>query len=156
MSETSLEIGLLELKRAQTRILETADAESCGFLVGWCRHGHCRVESFVFGTNLSDEPERFVISPREHRDLLRDLPANVSLLGIFHSHLGDPRPSPDDLETMRLHPSIWLIIGNVALRDAARLSWVAFRSSHDGIRALSVGLVPHGRSVDRSVARAKE
>jgi len=103
---------------------ETALAECCGMLVGT----PAAIVSAVRATNLSDNPSRFLIDPKDHIRARRDARARgLDVVGFYHSHPhSDARPSPTDLAEASYENHLYLIVG--LTKDAADVRLYRFNS----------------------------
>jgi len=103
---------------------ETAPAECCGMLVGT----PAAIVSAVRATNLSDNPSRFLIDPKDHIRARRDARARgLDVVGFYHSHPhSDARPSPTDLAEASYENHLYLIVG--LTKDAADVRLYRFNS----------------------------
>src|SRR5690348_10430726 len=88
---------------------EARPGECCGLLVG--KPG--AIERAVRARNLAEESTRYLIDPVDHisvRRAARD--RGLSVLGFYHSHpLGEPVPSPVDVDEASYPEAIYLIAG---------------------------------------------
>ncbi len=94
---------------------EAAPAECCGVLIG----SDGAITAAVRTGNLSDNPNRFLIDPKDHIQARRDArAAGLDVVGFYHSH---PHSAAEPSETDRaegwLYPNhLHLIVG---LKDEA-------------------------------------
>lgn len=88
---------------------EAAPAECCGLLVGTSD----AIVIAVPAANLSEDPARYFIDPRDHIRARRDARASGrDVIGFYHSHpYSDARPSPTDLAEASYPGSLYLIVG---------------------------------------------
>ena len=72
--------------------------------------------------NVDSSKVSFSVNPSE---LIRcyDTAENegLEILAIFHSHPGEPNPSPKDLAYMELNPVVWIIYSNTCKEFRAHL-----------------------------------
>jgi len=103
---------------------ETPPAECCGMLVGT----PAAIVSAVRATNLSDNPSRFLIDPKDHIRARRDARVRgLDVVGFYHSHPhSDARPSPTDLAEASYENHLNLIVG--LTKDAADVRLYRFNS----------------------------
>ena len=107
-------------------------AECCGLLIG--RDDYV-VES-IRARNLEDNPNRFLIDPRDHIETLKRARARgLDIVGFYHSH---PRteayPSPSDVADAFDSEYVHLIVSLREDRPEAR----AFRIDREGVVELSI------------------
>ena len=109
-----------------------APAECCGVLLG--RAGEL-VES-VRARNLSDDPSRFLIDPKDHFDARRRASSRgLDVVGFYHSHPHSaPLPSPTDVAEAAYPDHLCLIVGLHAEPPETRL----FQMKPDGFIEVSV------------------
>ena len=88
---------------------ETAPAECCGMLVGTM----AAIAAAVRATNLSENPSRFLIDPKDHIQARRDArAAGMDVVGFYHSHPHSaPVPSETDLDEASYANHLYLIVG---------------------------------------------
>jgi proteasome lid subunit RPN8/RPN11 len=102
---------------------EAQPAECCGVLVGRERAilESCRAH------NLADDPNRFLIDPRDHieaRRTARD--RGLDVVGFYHSHpRSAPYPSPTDVAEATYPECVYLIVSLDPGPPAARLFNIA-------------------------------
>ncbi len=86
--------------------------ECCGLLVGVDR----RVVESARTANLSADPARYEIDPRDHIAVRRSARARgLSVLGFYHSHAhSSPVPSETDRSEAMYDDAVYLIAGRVA------------------------------------------
>jgi proteasome lid subunit RPN8/RPN11 len=97
--------------------------ESCGLLFGRLTEREILIERIIPTRNVLESPTRFRISPEEFVEhLSKAEEEGLQLIGFYHSHPAAPRPSPIDLEYMKLWPqSVWLIVSSLDHSVAAYL-----------------------------------
>jgi proteasome lid subunit RPN8/RPN11 len=87
---------VIRLTRAS---VETAPREACGVLLGEVVRGERQVRRLTVAENLAEEPDRFFIDPVHLMRQVQHSAANgLEILGVWHSHLGQPA-SPSRLDT---------------------------------------------------------
>jgi desampylase len=89
---------------------ESAPAECCGLLIGSAGI----ITTAVRASNLSDNPNRFLIDPKDHIQARRDArAAGLDVVGFYHSHPHSPaEPSETDRADAWLYPNhLHLIVG---------------------------------------------
>jgi proteasome lid subunit RPN8/RPN11 len=89
---------------------DAAPAECCGVLVGTA----AAVTAAVRAGNLSDNPNRFLLDPKDHIRARRDArAAGLEIVGFYHSHPHSPaEPSETDRAEAWLYPNhLHLIVG---------------------------------------------
>jgi proteasome lid subunit RPN8/RPN11 len=86
--------------------------EGCGVLFGEIDSHKAVIREVVATENSADNPTvRFYIDPELfYKILISAEESGLEFLGIFHSHPAQPSPSPWDLEYMKLHQNVWIII----------------------------------------------
>src|SRR5439155_9506454 len=92
--------------------------ECCGFLVGLDDH----VDEAIAAENLSGNPRRFFINPKNHIDVRREARrAGLGVLGFYHSHPNAPAwPSPADISEAAYPEALYAIV-SVAADDRVDL-----------------------------------
>jgi proteasome lid subunit RPN8/RPN11 len=102
---------------------EAQPAECCGVLVG---SEHAILES-CRAQNLAQDPNRFLIDPRDHieaRRTARD--RGLEVVGFYHSHpRSAPYPSPTDVAEATYPECVHLIVTLSPELPAARLFSIA-------------------------------
>ena len=87
---------VIRLTRAS---VETAPREACGVLLGEVVRGERQVRRLTIAKNLAEEPDRFFLDPVHLMRQVQHSAANgLEILGVWHSHLGQPA-SPSRLDT---------------------------------------------------------
>jgi proteasome lid subunit RPN8/RPN11 len=88
---------------------DAAPAECCGMLVG---SAHV-IMSAVRARNLSEDPSRFLIDPKDHIQARRAArAAGLDVVGFYHSHPHSAaEPSPRDLAEASYPNHLYLIVG---------------------------------------------
>jgi len=111
---------ILRLTEEQMRLIsketeKRKPIEACGLLFGHANDREAVVRKIVIARNTSDSSFYFQVDPEEFIKALFDAEeGGVQLIGFFHSHPADPRPSITDVGYMRLWPgNIWLIISYI-------------------------------------------
>ena len=86
--------------------------EGCGVLFGHIDNERAVIREVVETENSAENPSlRFYIDPELFYKILTNAEEQgLEFLGIFHSHPAEPNPSPWDLEYMKLHQNVWIII----------------------------------------------
>ena len=123
---------------------EAAPAECCGVLVG----SSGRIVSAVRAGNLSDNPNRFLLDPKDHIRARRDArAAGLDVIGFYHSHPHSPaEPSETDRAEAWLYPNhLHLIVGRAD--DAADVRLYRFTGETFELEIAEAGtdLDEHGR-----------
>ncbi len=97
--------------------LAAAPAECCGLLEGVRTKQGFTIRALHSARNLSDDPERFEIDPKDHIAAARAARANgAAVIGCYHSHPGGTaRPSARDLAGAAEDDFVWLIAADGAL-----------------------------------------
>jgi proteasome lid subunit RPN8/RPN11 len=85
-----------------------APVECCGILLGAADE----IVEAVRARNLSDDPNRFLIDPKDHFDARRRARATgLEVIGFYHSHPhSTPDPSPTDLANASYPNHLYLIV----------------------------------------------
>ena len=88
---------------------EAAPRECCGLLVG----SPTAITSAIRARNLSGNPERFLIDPKDHIQARRDARAlGLDVIGFYHSHPHSAAaPSATDLAEAAYPDHLYLIVG---------------------------------------------
>ncbi|MHA2062078.1 MAG: Mov34/MPN/PAD-1 family protein [Candidatus Sifarchaeia archaeon] len=103
-------------KNLQQKMLEAArnsyPLEGCGVLIGLIDNNKAIIRDVIETENSAKNPSvRFYIDPELFYTILISAEeSGLEFLGIFHSHPAQPNPSPWDLEYMKLHQNVWIII----------------------------------------------
>jgi proteasome lid subunit RPN8/RPN11 len=86
--------------------------EACGVLCGYIDNEKAIVKKVVETENSADNPSvGFYIDPELFYNILISAEEQgLEFIGIFHSHPARPNPSSWDLEYMKLHQNVWIII----------------------------------------------
>jgi desampylase len=97
---------------------EAAPAECCGMLVGVAD----RIVEALRASNLSTNPNRFEIDPRDHIAAMRDARARgLQVVGFYHSHPhSEATPSAADIAEASYDGCLYLIFSPVS-EPTARL-----------------------------------
>ena len=98
---------------------EARPAECCGILVGRARD----VVDAVRAGNLSVDPNRFLVNPKDHIDARRRARAlGLEVVGFYHSHPHSaPEPSAADQAEASYPDHLYLIVSLAGERPEARL-----------------------------------
>jgi proteasome lid subunit RPN8/RPN11 len=98
-----------------------------------------RIVEAVEARNLSDDPNRFVIDPRDHIATRRTgRERGLEVVGFYHSHPhSDATPSPTDISQVTYDECLYLIVSLVS-EPAVRL----FRMARGGPRELAMRIEP--------------
>lgn len=108
-----MQVALPALLRAQ--IMDQAQAvhprECCGLLVGARDGDVARIGALHPAHNLSDDPDRFDIDPRDHIAAQKSArESDQAVIGCYHSHPnGRAQPSATDLAGANAENFLWLI-----------------------------------------------
>lgn len=103
-------------KDLHNKMLEVArnryPLEGCGVLFGHIDKEKAIIRDVIETENSAKNPSvRFYIDPELFYTILISAEeSGLEFLGIFHSHPAQPNPSPWDLEYMKLHQNVWIII----------------------------------------------
>jgi len=87
-------------------------SECCGLLLGT----PAEITEAVPTRNLADDPNRFLIDPKEHIDIRRGARRRgVEVVGFYHSHPRSPAwPSPSDVAEASYPGHLYLIVSLTA------------------------------------------
>lgn len=100
----------------------SSTCECCGFLLGEINGDAFRVRRTSGATNVLRSPSRFRMAKRDVARAYRIAQKlNLEFVGIYHSHPGEPLPSPLDLEGMAAWKIPWLIVDSLSGRCGAFL-----------------------------------
>lgn len=115
---------------------ETAPAECCGMLVGTAGS----IVAAVRASNLSEDPARYLIDPRDHIRARREARACLQdVIGFYHSHPDShARPSPTDLAEASYPDSLYLIVGVINNGPDVRL----YRFDGKAFEAIAIEIGP--------------
>ncbi len=62
------------------------------------------------GENILHDKSSFLMDPEQFYEfLVKGENKGLELVGVWHTHLGDPNPSIIDVKTMMLWPVVWVI-----------------------------------------------
>lgn len=114
------------------RILATPNAESCGLIVGFLGGPDICVHDLIVCDNLATVPDEFMLSPRDYSNVAARLSGSLTIVGVFHSHPGSAEASGVDARSIRLHPLVWLIIGNTRCLSSRRWKYAAYMRGRRG------------------------
>jgi proteasome lid subunit RPN8/RPN11 len=112
-----------QLSRLASIAKATLPNESCAFLLGRSeQHDESVVVEVMPMRNSEQSPYSFSISPEELLQAyeLAEQKA-LQVVGIFHSHPGDPSPSSTDKKFMEINPVVWVIYSTTQRRFKAYL-----------------------------------
>lgn len=119
-------------KNLHRKMLEVArnsyPLEGCGILFGHIDNNKAIIRDVIETENSADNPTvRFYIDPELFYTILISAEeSGLEFLGIFHSHPAQPNPSNWDLEYMKLHQNVWIIIQSLN-REEKKLKMKAFQ-----------------------------
>lgn len=135
---TTLVFTRHQVKYLTEKTVSMRGRESCGLLSGRVVAGYALVEGVHFATNVCESADEFAIAPIEYLAIVKSLREDLFVVGVFHSHCGDARPSKADVESITLMPVVWLILGNTAAGIAERVSLNAIAPCDSGARQVLV------------------
>lgn len=143
------------LRRIRTYVSSQLPVEACGFLLGKFDGTEALVERVIFVKNVYESPDRFMLDPRECSRVFEAAQADQEVVGFFHSHAKDPRPSGLDQASMRILSLVWLIVGGTEKGVTNHRECVAVKSSRERTKRVEVKvaetkLVGSGRSTTRA------
>ena len=85
--------------------------EACGLLLGRIEGEVPQVSDLVLAENVEKSTVSFTIDPQTLLQVyLKAETEAKELLGIFHSHPAEARPSGVDIKFMRMNPVTWFIL----------------------------------------------
>ena len=119
-------------KNIQQKMIDAARSsypiEACGVLFGHIDNEKAIIKDIVETENSADNPTvRFYIDPELFYKILTTAEEQgLEFLGIFHSHPAQPNPSNWDLEYMKLHQNVWIIIQSLN-REEKKPKMMAFQ-----------------------------
>ncbi len=62
------------------------------------------------GENILHDKSSFLLDPEQfYKFLIEGEKKGLELVGVWHTHLGDPNPSIIDVKTMMMWPIVWVI-----------------------------------------------
>lgn len=95
-------------------LVDIANVELVGLLLGSIRYDSVYVEELVIGENIDYSSTSFRLDPHAiiaAYDLAKML--SLDIVALIHSHPAPPYPSPKDLAGMRLWPIPWVIVDSI-------------------------------------------
>lgn len=111
---------ILRLTTEQMRLLREESrkrhpVEACALLFGEFIRGDAVVKKIVLTLNILKSPVRFEAAPEAVYHAFEEADREgLEFIGLFHSHLAQPKPSGTDIEFMRLwEEAVWLIFSSV-------------------------------------------
>ncbi|MFX1519982.1 MAG: Mov34/MPN/PAD-1 family protein [Promethearchaeota archaeon] len=132
-------------KNLQQKISDAAKSsypiEACGVLFGHIDNEKTIVKEVVETENSADNPTtRFYIDPELFYKILTSAEEQgFEFLGIFHSHPARPNPSPWDLEYMKLHQNVWIIIQSFSKAKKPKMK--AFQWYNDKLTEVQITII---------------
>ena len=85
--------------------------EACGLMLGRIEGEAIRVSDLVIAENVEKSTVSFTIDPQTLLQVYLKAEAEAKeLVGIFHSHPAEARPSGVDIKFMRMNPVTWFIV----------------------------------------------
>lgn len=131
---TKLLISRGQLDELAFEVKKESPNEAVALLFGHRNNGDWVVERVMPVRNSTPSPYMFSIAPEDiYQAYLWADRNGVELVGIFHSHLGEPYPSSVDVKYMELNAVVWVIAGYGATEFRAYML--------SGERVLEVDLV---------------
>ena len=103
----------LHLLRGEVR--KSHPVEACALLFGRLIDDEAIVMKVVVAPNLLESTVRFEVDPQTVFNAFEQAEREgLSFIGLFHSHPASARPSPVDLQYMRLWgEAIWVILSSI-------------------------------------------
>ena len=96
---------IIELAKKKGRKEEIA-----GIFLGKIEDGVAKVVECKEGENIYHNPSRFMIHPEElYKIIVEGEEKGLEVVGVWHTHIGDPNPSIIDVKSMMLWPVVWII-----------------------------------------------
>lgn len=124
------------LDRIVAHARQARPAECCGLLIG----KESTIAEAVPTKNLSEDPARFLIDPKDHIEGRRDARrCGLDVVGFYHSHpYSAPWPSPTDREQATYTDHVYLIVSVATETPEARL----FRFESEGFVEVPLEIQP--------------
>jgi len=131
-------ISIDHLQAIVTHSVFTQPWEACGFVAGY----ENKVFVVIPITNISQDPDRFLMNPQEQiRALCMIQSQGMRLIGIYHSHpIGPATPSPVDIAAFQ-YPGVLVIICS---RDQEKWVVQCYKIIDDDFRAEKMRIVDIG------------
>lgn len=100
-----------QIRRLKAVAEEATPFEGCALLLGSVQDGRLTVTDILPAENREHSTVTFQIDPEfVYTAYQRADQEGKDLVAVFHSHPAPPRPSPTDLQYMRVNPIVWLIL----------------------------------------------
>jgi proteasome lid subunit RPN8/RPN11 len=94
--------------------------ESCAILVGKTTGKDVHIINSIPMRNSDSSKVTFSIDPQQLIDVYQKVEKqNMHVVGIFHSHPAEPRPSSIDKKFMEINPVVWIIYSTITHRSRA-------------------------------------
>lgn len=85
--------------------------EACGLMLGHIEKEVAHVSDLILAENVEKSTVSFTIDPQTLLQVYLKAEAEAKeLVGIFHSHPADAKPSGVDIKFMRMNPVVWFIV----------------------------------------------
>ena len=117
MPNRSVELPAALIAALRAQAARAAPRECCGLLEGRRAENGFTIQALHPARNLSDDPDRFEIDPRDHIAAVKKARANgAGIVGCYHSHpRGPAQPSASDLAGAGEEDFVWLIAAGEAV-----------------------------------------
>jgi [CysO sulfur-carrier protein]-S-L-cysteine hydrolase len=94
--------------------------ESCAILVGKTTGKDVHIINSIPMRNSDSSKVTFSMDPQQLIDMYQKVEKqNMHVVGIFHSHPAEPRPSSIDKKFMEINPVVWIIYSTITHRSRA-------------------------------------
>jgi [CysO sulfur-carrier protein]-S-L-cysteine hydrolase len=94
--------------------------ESCAILVGRTTGKDVHIINLIPMRNSDSSKVTFSMDPQQLIDMYQKVEKqNMHVVGIFHSHPAEPRPSSIDKKFMEINPVVWIIYSTTTHRSRA-------------------------------------
>ena len=94
--------------------------ESCAILVGKFTGNEVHIINSIPIENPDSSGITFSMDPQQLFDVYKKVEKyGMHVVGIFHSHPAEPRPSSIDKKFMEINPVVWIIYSTITHRSRA-------------------------------------
>jgi [CysO sulfur-carrier protein]-S-L-cysteine hydrolase len=94
--------------------------ESCAILVGKTTGKDVHIINSIPMRNSDSSKVTFSMDPQQLINMYQKVEKqNMHVVGIFHSHPAEPRPSSIDKKFMEINPVVWIIYSTITHRSRA-------------------------------------
>ncbi|TFF89432.1 MAG: M67 family peptidase [Promethearchaeota archaeon] len=132
-----------QLNRLNEWALECAPMEAPALLVGTVEikkdETSVAIVSNVYPMpNIEQSTVRFQVDPEEYYKIYLSAEKDgKQIVGIFHSHPMEPKPSDIDLTYMKLHGNIWVILSTTQKNDTLK----AYQYLNDQLNKIKIEIL---------------